>query len=84
MNRVNKCLAIAIGVVGMGAVSAHAQPISVMKSAYQPTSSITRVAVSPERIIELKILQTILRRQLVQTVKVAYCQSASPSVPRCR
>jgi hypothetical protein len=34
--------------------------------------------------IELKILQTVLRRELVQTVKLAYCQSASPSAPRCR
>jgi hypothetical protein len=37
-----------------------------------------------EQVIGLKVLQQELRRQLVATVKLAYCQSASPSQARCR
>lgn len=33
---------------------------------------------------DLKILQQVLRRELVATVKLAYCESASPTQARCR
>lgn len=43
-----------------------------------------KVVKSPLSVIDLKIEQQVLRRQLVATIKLAYCQSASPTQARCR
>lgn len=48
--------------------------------------STARVQAAPtqQQIIQLKILQQVLRRQLVATIKAQYCASSSPIHPRCR
>ena len=69
MKRIYKSLAVALA-IAIGTVGLSTAPV--------------KAAPTQQEIIQLKILQQVLRRQLVATIKLQYCQSASPTQARCR
>lgn len=69
MNKFSKSLVVAVA-IAVGAVGLSTAPV--------------KAAPTQQEIIQLKILQQVLRRQLVATIKLQYCQSASPTQARCR